>query len=238
MIKYITKFETKFPAIVYDDALSSQHVDEVNWKNETSLSEYDDGKYNAISENVLVIDKDLFCYDIFSINNIELDKDDDEGKIGIKQSSGDMFVEPLHNGMKPDVDTYAHVSNMLWETSHDTIIKNFALKSGRYAILEGSDMAYWGNSQAENYKIDLLTQEYEMFLISNEETIDSGFTRFNSIMTSLKSLYPDNSSKNHVRKSLCALPLKWRAKVTVIEEVKDLATLPLDELIGNLKVMK
>ncbi|GJW09456.1 hypothetical protein Tco_1575283 [Tanacetum coccineum] len=37
-------FETKFPAIVYDDALSSQHVDEVNWKNGTSLSEYDGGK--------------------------------------------------------------------------------------------------------------------------------------------------------------------------------------------------
>ncbi|GJY58130.1 hypothetical protein Tco_0458022 [Tanacetum coccineum] len=39
-----------------------------------------------------------------------------------------------------------------------------------------------------------------------------------------------------VRKFLCALPLKWRAKVTTIEEAKDLATLPLDELIGNLMV--
>ncbi|GJR79237.1 retrovirus-related pol polyprotein from transposon TNT 1-94 [Tanacetum coccineum] len=53
---------------------------------------------------------------------------------------------------------------------------------------------------------------------------------------SLKSLDPDYSSKNHVRKFLCALPLKWRAKVTAIEQAKDLATLPLDELIGNLKV--
>ncbi|GJW13578.1 hypothetical protein Tco_0017711 [Tanacetum coccineum] len=35
---------------------------------------------------------------------------------------------------------------------------------------------------------------------------------------------------------LRALPLKWRAKVTAIEESKELATLPLDELIGNLKV--
>ncbi|GKF12174.1 hypothetical protein Tco_0050100 [Tanacetum coccineum] len=35
---------------------------------------------------------------------------------------------------------------------------------------------------------------------------------------------------------LRALPLKWRAKVMVIEEDKDLATLPLDKLIGNLKV--
>ncbi|GJX68002.1 hypothetical protein Tco_0303729 [Tanacetum coccineum] len=35
---------------------------------------------------------------------------------------------------------------------------------------------------------------------------------------------------------LYALLLKWRAKVIAIEEAKDLATLPLDELIGNLKV--
>ncbi|GJZ03073.1 hypothetical protein Tco_0521034, partial [Tanacetum coccineum] len=32
------------------------------------------------------------------------------------------------------------------------------------------------------------------------------------------------------------LPTKWRPKVTAIEESKDLSTLLLDELIGNLKV--
>ncbi|GKB90571.1 DUF4219 domain-containing protein [Tanacetum coccineum] len=84
--------------------------------------------------------------------------------------------------------------------------------------------------------IDILTQEYEKFSISNEETIDSVFTQFNTIVTSLKSLDPHYSSKNHVRKFLHAFPLKWRAKVTAIEEAKDMATLPLDELIGNLKV--
>ncbi|GJV05599.1 zf-CCHC domain-containing protein [Tanacetum coccineum] len=88
----------------------------------------------------------------------------------------------------------------------------------------------------KNYKIDLLIPEYEKFSISNEETIDNGFIRFNAIMTSLKSLDPNYSSNNHVRKFLYALPLKWRAKVTVIEDAKDLTTLPLDELIGNLKV--
>ncbi|GKE17269.1 zf-CCHC domain-containing protein, partial [Tanacetum coccineum] len=44
------------------------------------------------------------------------------------------------------------------------------------------------------------------------------------------------SSRNHVRKFLRALPTKWHLKVTAIEESKDLSTLPLDELIGNLKV--
>ncbi|GKC47543.1 UBN2 domain-containing protein, partial [Tanacetum coccineum] len=92
-----------------------------------------------------------------------------------------------------------------------------------------------GNLQVNDCKIDLLTQQHE-FSISDEETIDSGFTRFNTIVTSLKSLDKDYSNKNHVRKFLRALLLRWRPKVTTIEETKDLAELPLDDLIGNLKV--
>nr|GEW53105.1 UBN2 domain-containing protein [Tanacetum cinerariifolium] len=65
--------------------------------------------------------------------------------------------------------------------------------------------------------------------------INNIFTRFNAIVTSLKSLDLDYSSKNHMRKFLCDLSLKWRAKVMTIEEDKDLTILPLDELIGNLK---
>ncbi|GKA60920.1 hypothetical protein Tco_0760327 [Tanacetum coccineum] len=97
-------------------------------------------------------------------------------------------------------------------------------------------ITYQGNSQVKDCKIDLLTKQYEEFSFSCEETIYSGFTRFNAIVTSHKSLYQDYSSKNHVRKFLRALPLKWRAKVMTIEEAKYLATLPLDELIDNLKV--
>nr|GEU43669.1 UBN2 domain-containing protein [Tanacetum cinerariifolium] len=40
----------------------------------------------------------------------------------------------------------------------------------------------------------------------------------------------------NVGKFLRALHPKWRAKVTAIEESKDLTSLSLDELIGNLKV--
>nr|GEY30500.1 hypothetical protein [Tanacetum cinerariifolium] len=70
-------------------------------------------------------------------------------------------------------------------------------------------ITHQGKSRVKNCKIDLLTQEYK-FSISAEETIDN--------------------------KVLRVLPLKWRAKVTAIEEAKDLSTLPLDELIKNLKV--
>ncbi|GJT16980.1 hypothetical protein Tco_0875686, partial [Tanacetum coccineum] len=68
------------------------------------------------------------------------------------------------------------------------------------------------------------------------ESIDSVFARFNTIITSLKALDECYSSKNYVRKFLRAPHPKWRAKVTEIKESKDLTSLSLDELIGNLKV--
>nr|GEY17867.1 UBN2 domain-containing protein [Tanacetum cinerariifolium] len=64
------------------------------------------------------------------------------------------------------------------------------------------------------------------------------FARFNTIITSLNARDEGFSSKNYVSKFLKALDPKWRAKVTVIEESKDLSSLALDELIGKLKVHK
>ncbi|GJW28870.1 hypothetical protein Tco_0045745 [Tanacetum coccineum] len=77
---------------------------------------------------------------------------------------------------------------------------------------------------------------FPLFLVYPEESIDNAFAKFNTIVTSLKALDEGFSSKNCVRKFLRALHPKWRAKVTAIEESKNLTTLPLDELIGNLKV--
>ncbi|GJU80897.1 hypothetical protein Tco_1283262 [Tanacetum coccineum] len=56
------------------------------------------------------------------------------------------------------------------------------------------------------------------------------------VETSRATLDESFSSKNCVRKFLRTLHPKWRAKVTAIEESKNLTTLSLDELIGNLKV--
>ncbi|GJV38540.1 hypothetical protein Tco_1411017 [Tanacetum coccineum] len=75
-----------------------------------------------------------------------------------------------------------------------------------------------------------------LLITHQEESIDSGFARFNTIITSLKALDEGFSSKNYVRKFFRALHPKWRAKVTAIEESKDLSSLALDELISNLKV--
>ncbi|GJT51797.1 zf-CCHC domain-containing protein [Tanacetum coccineum] len=65
-------------------------------------------------------------------------------------------------------------------------------------------MVVWvmGTKQVKDNKIDLLVQQYEQFVISKDKSIDSAFTRFNTIITSLKSLDEGYSSKNYVRKFL------------------------------------
>ncbi|GJW96321.1 hypothetical protein Tco_0178129 [Tanacetum coccineum] len=97
-------------------------------------------------------------------------------------------------------------------------------------------ITHQGNKQVKDNKIYLFVQKYKEFIISDDETIDCDFSRFNTIITSLKALDESFSSRNHVRKFLRALPTKWRPKVTAIEESKDLSTLHLDEFISNLKV--
>ncbi|GKB78323.1 hypothetical protein Tco_0945218 [Tanacetum coccineum] len=99
-------------------------------------------------------------------------------------------------------------------------------------------ITHQGNSQVKDNKIDLLVQQYEQFVISEDEYIDSAFARFNTIITSLKALDEGYSSKNYVRNFLRALHPKWREKVTTIGESKDLTSLSINELIGNLKVHK
>ncbi|GKF40609.1 hypothetical protein Tco_0123951 [Tanacetum coccineum] len=110
-------------------------------------------------------------------------------------------------------------------------------KESLYAIRQKKNwktllITHQGNSQVRYNKIELLVQQYEQFVISKDESIDSAFSRFIIIITSLKVLDEGYSSKNYVKKFLRALHLKWRAKVTAIKESKDLTSLSLDELFG------
>nr|GEU50915.1 reverse transcriptase domain-containing protein [Tanacetum cinerariifolium] len=99
-----------------------------------------------------------------------------------------------------------------------------------------TELNFKGNSQVKDNKNDLLIQQYEKFTILEEESIDSGFARFITIIANLKALDDGFSSKNYVRNFFRALHPIWRAKVKAIKESKDLSSLALDELISNLKV--
>ncbi|GKD35982.1 ribonuclease H-like domain-containing protein [Tanacetum coccineum] len=134
-LDYFKDFENEFPAIVYNDAqtsksnlltepiLNPQHIDEFNLKDETSLSKCDEDELNILNFNY------LFPFNVIYPNNSKLDKDNDDDKVDIEHSSGDLSVKPLPDVTNADVGAYAHGSNKLLETSHDTSNKFFKTKT-------------------------------------------------------------------------------------------------------------
>ncbi|GKC68663.1 hypothetical protein Tco_1101261 [Tanacetum coccineum] len=123
-LDFFKDFENEFLAIVYNDALTSksdfltepivspQHIDEIDLKNETSLSECDKEEQNVLYFN------GLFSFNVIYPDDSKSDKDNDDDKIDIKHSSGG-------NVINTDDGAYAQRSNMLLETSHDTSNKFF-----------------------------------------------------------------------------------------------------------------
>ncbi|GJZ23036.1 hypothetical protein Tco_0560495 [Tanacetum coccineum] len=118
--------ENEFPAIVYNDALTSKldlsteptisprHIDEFDLKDETSLSECDKEEQNILYFN------DLFSFKLIYPDDLKSDTENNN-KIDIEQPSWDMSITPI-----PDViNVEAQGSNKLSETSHDTSNKFF-----------------------------------------------------------------------------------------------------------------
>ncbi|GKC98392.1 zf-CCHC domain-containing protein [Tanacetum coccineum] len=107
------------------------------------------------------------------------------------------------------------------------------MKSFLYEKFEGSHKKMISKNDEAKMVLNnaLPKKEYERIFMCN-----TAKDVCNSLIITHQALNESFSSRNHVRKFLRALPTKWRPKVTAIEESKDLSTLPLDELIGNLKV--
>ncbi|GJY42827.1 hypothetical protein Tco_0431040 [Tanacetum coccineum] len=113
-LDFFRDFENEFQAIVYNDAqtsksdlltkpiLNPQHIDEFNFKDETSLSECDEEEQNILNFN------DLFLFNVIYPNDSKSDKDNDDDKIDIEHSLGDFSVKPLPDVINVDVGAYAH----------------------------------------------------------------------------------------------------------------------------------
>ncbi|GJR57131.1 hypothetical protein Tco_1499293 [Tanacetum coccineum] len=130
-LDFFKDFENEFPAIVYNDALTSKldllteptisprHIDEFDLKDETSFSKCDEEEQNVLYFN------DLFPFNVIYPDELKTDTDNDNDKVDIEHSSGDLSVKPLPDVINTDVGAYAHGSNKLLETSHDTSNKFF-----------------------------------------------------------------------------------------------------------------
>ena len=74
--------------------------------------------------------------------------------------------------------------------------------------------------------------------MSEDESFDSFYSKLNELVVSKFNLREKTEDSEIVRKILRSLPESFRAKVTAIEEHKDLDDIKVQELIGSLQTYK
>ncbi|RHN74566.1 putative transcription factor interactor and regulator CCHC(Zn) family [Medicago truncatula] len=95
---------------------------------------------------------------------------------------------------------------------------------------------YEGSKKVRDAKALMLVYQYELFKMKDDESIEQMYLRFQTLVSGLQILKKGYVASDHVRKILRSLPARWRSKVTAIEEVKDLNTLSVEDLVNSLKV--
>ncbi|GJY95522.1 hypothetical protein Tco_0511883 [Tanacetum coccineum] len=127
---YLKDFENEFPAIVYNNALTSGpeisseptisplNDNQIDFR--ISFDESDDEDYNVI------YDKNSFSYKIISINDLKTDSENDNDEVNIP--SNDVVVEKLDNGIDANIDTKSHEFNEDFETNHDIHRESFNME--------------------------------------------------------------------------------------------------------------
>ncbi|GKA30291.1 hypothetical protein Tco_0716596 [Tanacetum coccineum] len=121
-LDFFKDFENEFPAIIYNDALTSksdfltkhivspQHINEFN--NETSLSECVEKEQNGLYFN------DLFSFNMIYPDDLKSDTGNDNDKTDIEQPLGDMSVIPLPNEQYDDL-----AETMIWYMLKKTCVE-------------------------------------------------------------------------------------------------------------------
>nr|GEU85371.1 hypothetical protein [Tanacetum cinerariifolium] len=111
-LDFLKDFENEFLAIVYNVAqmskldflteptISPQHIDEFNLKNETPLSKCDEEEQN-------VLNLTDHPFNVIYPNDSKSNKDNDDDKVDIEHSSGDLSVKPLPDVINTDIGAYA-----------------------------------------------------------------------------------------------------------------------------------
>ena len=91
-----------------------------------------------------------------------------------------------------------------------------------------------GTKKVKDTKLQMLTTQFEELKMSEDESFDSFYSKLNEVVVSKFNLGEKTEDSKIVRKILRSLPESFRAKVTAIEESKDLDDINVQELIGSL----
>ena len=94
---------------------------------------------------------------------------------------------------------------------------------------------YEGTKAVKNSKLQRLTTSFKEIRMDDNESFDEFYVKLKDIVNSAFNLGEQIPEPKIVRKILRSLLERFHAKITTIKESKDLDSIPLTELIGNLQ---
>ena len=97
------------------------------------------------------------------------------------------------------------------------------------------ETTYESTKKVKHTKLQMLNTRSEEVKMSNDESFDSFYGRLNEIVIVKLNLGKKIKDAKEVRKILRSLPESFRAKVTAIEESKDLDEIKIQKFIGSLQ---
>ena len=109
-------------------------------------------------------------------------------------------------------------------------------KSTTKAMFASLYANYEGSKKVREAKALMFVHRYELFKMKDDESIEQMYSRFQTLVSGLQIPKKNCVASDHVNKILRSLPARCRPKVTAIEEVKDINTLSVKDLVTSLKV--
>ena len=94
---------------------------------------------------------------------------------------------------------------------------------------------YKGTKAVKDSKFQRLTTSFEEIKMEEDESFDKFYAKLKDIVNSAFNLGEIISELKIVRKVLKSLSERFHAKITTIEESKDIDKIPLTDLVGNLQ---
>ena len=97
------------------------------------------------------------------------------------------------------------------------------------------ETTFEGTKKVEDTKLQMLTTRFEDLKMSEDESFNLFYGKLNEVVIGKFNLGGKTEDSKIVRKILQSLSESFHAKVTVIEESKDLDEIKIQELIGSLQ---
>jgi hypothetical protein len=94
--------------------------------------------------------------------------------------------------------------------------------------------SYEGNEKVKDAKIQTYRLKFEQLKMNEDEIVNKFFLRVEELVNAMKGLGEKIEDTFLVQKILRSLPNRFNPKVSAIEELNDLKTLSIDQLLGTL----